>query len=169
MVATIRLAFKSKHRGTHAARVLAQLLPPPPARGVCLPVSVQGSAFWIQSHPFLGALACVCSSAEGRGLTTTTVGFTGSCNRSLHWTPLRDGSFIFCLADETHSLPKLAAATVAVMGPGIKLQQYKQSLLCTSKSITYPWQFIPHMGFFLFVQAWSDFALLFFTFTPTKK
>lgn len=28
MAATIRLAFKSKHRGTHAARVLAQLLPP---------------------------------------------------------------------------------------------------------------------------------------------
>lgn len=29
MAATIRLAFKSKHWGTHAARLLAQLLPPP--------------------------------------------------------------------------------------------------------------------------------------------
>lgn len=58
---------------------------------------------------------------------------------------------------KAHSLPKVAV-TAPVMEPGVKFQWYKQSCLCASERLTYPWQFLPHMDllffffFFLFTQ-----------------
>lgn len=48
---------------------------------------------------------------------------------------------------EAHSLPKVAV-TAPVMEPGVEFQWYKQSCLCVSEGVTYPWQFLPHTDLF---------------------
>lgn len=149
MAATIRLAFKSKHWGTHAARLLAQLLPPPtsplpPPLEVC---ACQGlsrdlrcefkAAFFkravrVSVVPLRGVVSLQqCQGSRARA--------AGTCSM----VPFRVGGFICRRAHErraarAHSLPKVAAAAVAVTEPGIKLQRYKQSLLCASQPISYP-------------------------------
>lgn len=92
MAATIRLALKSKYRGTHAARLLAQLLPPPtsplpPPLEVFVRQCLSRDLRCEFKAAFSRALrACGGSSVEECGLPTTMPGFrgwaAGTCSRS---------------------------------------------------------------------------------------